>query len=258
MNYFEAIILGLIQGITEFFPISSSGHLIIFRKIFNLHQYNLLLEVALHIGTLFSILFYWREDLKKIFRKDNNTLLMIVVGSIPAGLIGFLYKNKISELFYDINSISFLIFTYFALSCLLFISKYYLNNKKEQIGLISAFLIGIAQSFAIIPGLSRSGLTIIMALFLGIKFKHAMKFSFLLAIPILIFAGLESINDNFILLVSNYNLIIFLLIGITSAAISGYGILFLLEKIIQKNKFWHFSFYCLLISIILVIFNYVN
>ena len=174
MSILESMILGFIQGITEFFPISSSGHLLISRRIFHVEEYGLLLEVALHIGTLFSILFYWRKDIlfeiKEFSFNENNFLLNIIFATIPAGIVGLIYKDKINELFFDINHTSYLIFAYLIMAFLLYQSKYYYNNNINKIGVKYAFLIGIAQSFAMIPGISRSGLTIIVALFLGISF----------------------------------------------------------------------------------------
>ena len=260
MSSIELILLGFVQGITEFLPISSSGHLLISRKFFNVQHYGLLLEVALHVGTLFSILIFWRgdyfEEIKKISLKKNNLFLKVIVGTIPAGILGLLYKNNLNDLFFDINSIKYLIYSYSFMTLLLFSSKYFFNNVNKRISIKNAFLIGIAQSFAMIPGISRSGLTIIVALFLGIEFKQAMKFSFMLAIPILIFAGLDSIINNFDLLISNSHLLQSLFFGVLSSAFSGLLVLFVLNKIIKENKYWYFSFYCLLVSIMLIIFNY--
>ena len=117
-------------------------------------------------------------------------------------------------------------------------------------------MIGAAQAIAIIPGISRSGFTIIVALLLGIRFNNALKFSFMLAIPILLFAGADTFFNNINLLFSNSNLIIILFVGMFSSAVSGYYVLAILEKIVMKNKFWYFSFYCLSLSILLLIFNY--
>ena len=113
MNLFESIILGVLQGITEFFPISSSGHLLIARKIFNINQLDLFLEVFLHTGTLLSILFYWRKEIsieiKKILNKNYEYFFQIILATIPAGLVGFLFKDEIENLFFNIQSIEYLI-----------------------------------------------------------------------------------------------------------------------------------------------------
>ena len=260
MNILEPIILGIIQGITEFFPISSSGHLLIGMSLFKINEFSLLIEVALHIGTLIAILFYWKDDyyseLIKLKKGSYDTLFCIIIATIPAGVIGLFLKEEIESIFYDSNVLFNLMLAYLLMSIILYISKFYHENKKTKITYFYALLIGIAQSIAIIPGISRSGLTIIVALMLGITFKHALKFSFMLAIPILLFAGGSTLIDNFNLLVSRYDLIIFLLLGMFSSIISGYYIISILEKIVFKNKFWYFSFYCIMISFLLLIFNY--
>jgi len=262
MYYLEAIILGVIQGITEFFPISSSGHLLIGRNIFKLDDFGLIIEVSLHIGTLLAILLFWKNDLVNEFKEISNgnikLALNIVIGSIPAALVGLLYREEIKKIFFDIYSIGYLIPIYFIMALLIYVSKFYHNNKRTNIEFFESFIIGIAQSIAIIPGFSRSGLTILAALILGVNFKYSMKFSFMLAIPILIFAGLQLFLKDYSLIFSNNDLLFFLLIGVITSSISGYFILSMLENIINKNKFWYFSFYCLLISLLLLIFVYGN
>jgi len=260
MNYFESILLGLIQGATEFLPVSSSGHLILLRKIFDFHEMSLLLEVALHIGTLISILFFWFKDylkeIKLIVSGNFETLLKVFIGCLPAGIIGFLFKDAIRIYFYDINSINYLIISYLLMSILLFSTKFFKSNSKDTISNTNALLIGCMQAIAIIPGVSRSGITIAIALILGISFKSSIKFSFILVIPILIFAGLDTIISDFSLITKDFNTVLFLLIGILFSSLSGYVFLVFLNKILINNKFWLFSFYCLLISILLLSFAY--
>ena len=127
MNLFESIILGVLQGVTEFFPISSSGHLLIARKIFNINQLDLFLEVFLHTGTLLSILFYWRKEISieinKILNKNYEYFFQIISATIPAGLVGFLFKDEIEDLFFNIQSIDYLIINYFIMGIILYIIK---------------------------------------------------------------------------------------------------------------------------------------
>ena len=138
----------------------------------------------------------------------------------------------------------------------IFISKYFHNNEKANITFLHAFIIGVAQTFALMPGISRSGITIVFALILGYSFKRSTQFSFYLAIPILFFAGLDSIYNNYNLLSFNFKLLLLLIIGFLSSAVFGYFILRFLNIIIQKHRYWYFSMYCLLISIILTSYNY--
>ena len=255
MNYLEYILLGVVQGLTEFFPISSSGHLLLLRKLFGIDEGGLLIEVALHLGTLLSILFFWKkfiyQKIKETLKGDFDYLSTIIIGSIPAGFIGFLFEEKIKDYFFDISSMNYLIVCYIVLAIIIFSTKYFINNKNSIITYPHAFLIGIAQAIAIIPGLSRSGLTIFMALLLGLSFKKSMQFSFMLAIPILIFSSIYLIFNNIELLLLDMNFLMELLVGILSSFLIGYGILFMLEKIINKGRFWYFSFYCLFISLVL-------
>ncbi len=262
MNILESIILGIVQGVTEFFPISSSGHLLIGMDLLKINEFSLLIEVSLHIGTLIAILIYWKKDYLDEFSKfkkgNKTTFFNIIIASVPAGIVGIFFKEHIEGIFYNSNTLSYLIIAYLIMSILLYISKYYHNNKITSITLLNAFIIGVAQSVAIIPGFSRSGFTIIAALLLGLDFKKSLKFSFMLAIPILIFAGGNVLINNFNVLVSNPSLSVSLLSGMISSVLSGYFVLSLLEKIVLKNKFWYFSFYCLMVSILLLILNYGN
>tara|TARA_B100001142_G_scaffold238086_1_gene236717 strand:+ start:2374 stop:3153 length:780 start_codon:yes stop_codon:yes gene_type:complete len=255
MNYLEYILLGVVQGLTEFFPISSSGHLLLLRKLFGINEGGLLIEVALHLGTLLSILFFWKnfigEKIQETFKGNFNYLSIIVVGSIPASIVGLLFEDQIKEYFFDISSMNYLIICYIVLTIIIFSTKYFIDNKNSKITYAYAFLIGMAQAMAIIPGLSRSGLTIFMALLLGLSFKKSMQFSFMLAIPILIFSSIYLIFNNMDLLLLDINFLMELLVGILSSFLIGYGILFMLEEIIDKGKFWYFSFYCLFISLVL-------
>ena len=180
-----------------------------------------------------------------------NYLFTIVIGSIPAGIIGLLFEDKIKEYFFDISSVDYLIICYIILTIIIFSTKYFINNKGLTITYLYAFLIGIAQALAILPGLSRSGLTIFMALLLGLSFKKSMQFSFILAIPILIFSSIYLIFSNMSLLMLDISFLMELLVGILSSFLIGYGVLFMLEKIIDKGKFWYISFYCLFISLVL-------
>ena len=142
------------------------------------------------------------------------------------------------------------------MSLLLLSTKFFKKNNVDSISYINALLIGCVQAIAIIPGISRSGITIAIALLLGISFRASIKFSFILVIPILIFAGLDSIVTDYSLITQDINTILFLLTGVLFSSLSGYIFLFLLNKILINNKFWLFSFYCLFISILLLIFNY--
>jgi undecaprenyl-diphosphatase len=256
MSYIESILLGIVQGITEFLPISSSGHLLIGRSLFDIKisDSGSFFEIFLHGGTLLSILFYWKNDLIKNIRKtmrgDPNLFFNIILGTIPAAIVGLLFKDKIDDYFFDVQNISYLSLSYLFLAVILFSTK----NKHKNVDAYDtilykfAFLIGIAQCFAIIPGISRSGMTIAIAIFLGINKKVATNFSFMLAIPILSFSFIGSLIDNLYLLNNNFWVLV---LGFLSSFITGYFVIDLLVRIIENQRLWYFSIYCLFISIVL-------
>ena len=253
MEYIEFILLGILQGITEFLPISSSGHLLIGRKIFGINEYGLLIEIVLHLGTLLSIILFWHKDIKEEFKLfingDKQFTYAIIIATIPASIVGVLFQEYIKEFFFNIESMKYLSFNYLLLSIIIFSSKFINEKNKSTVIYKYALLIGIAQSIAILPGFSRSGLTIVMAMYLGLSFKSATKFSFLLAIPILIFASFDSIYEYFLIINSFDNFNIPLLLGFITSFITGYFILGILKDIIENKRFWYFSIYCFLISL---------
>jgi undecaprenyl-diphosphatase len=254
MQELEYVILGVIQGITEFLPISSSGHILLGRNFFNINHPGINIEVFLHTGTLLSIMLFWYKDILYEINDFKNGkrffIISLIIGTIPAGVIGLTFNSFIEDYFFNSSSLSFLSYNYLLLGLILFSSKFIKNNKNETISYKNAFLIGIAQACAILPGFSRSGLTIVMAMYLGISFKSATKFSFLLAIPILVFATFDTILSDY----SNFNNNINstqIFISFILSFVVGYLTLGLLQRIIKNQKLWYFSFYCLIIGAIL-------
>ena len=250
MNFIEYIILGVVQGITEFLPISSSGHLLIGRSIFGM-QSNIsgsFIEIFLHGGTLLSILLYWKKDLiedsKQIISGKSSVLINIIIGTLPAGIIGLLFKNQIDKYFFNIENINYLAISYLFLSIVLFLTKNNTLNLYDKISYKYAFIIGLAQCLAIIPGISRAGITIATALYIGINNKRATRFSFILAIPILFFSFFVSIIENYMLFSKS---VIFwpLIVGFLSSFIVGYLSIGFLVHMINKHKLWYFSVYCI-------------
>jgi len=247
MSFIEAILLGLIQGLTEFLPISSSGHLVIGNYFLKIQNDNILFEVVVHLGTLVAIIFFYKNEIIKMGRgliakeQDSfNYLLLLITATIPAVLVG-LFLNKQIIFFYNIEWVSiFLLIT----GVILFLSKFSIE-KSSRITFLYAFIIGIAQAFAILPGISRSGFTIGVALLLGIYGKEASKFSFFMAIPVILGAVVLEVTK-----ISDVHLINFsnLFTGFLIAGITGYFCISWLIKIIDKSHFWKFSFYVCLMS----------
>ena len=189
----KPIFLGIIQGLTEFLPISSSGHLIIVPKIFDLPKYPLFFDTTLHLGTAAALIIYFWKDLIFIVKGKNFKLLkFILIGSIPAGAAGFLFEDYFENVFRSILSVSM----FLILGSILMLLAEYLGKHTRQIKDIldldgkKSFIIGIFQSLALFPGVSRSGATISGGMFMGLDRQKSAKFSFLLSIPVVLGAGL--------------------------------------------------------------------
>ena len=257
MNFIEIVILSFIQGLTEFFPVSSSGHLLIAKIFLSIDDRDILIDVVLHFGTLLAIIIFWKKDLLndfyKIYNGDFDLFLKIFVACIPIGIVGVFYSDKIESYFFSYeNSIPiFLIINYLIMAVIIFMTKFYKNNIKSNISYYHAFIVGVMQCIALMPGISRSGITIAAALFLGYTFSKSMKFSFYLAIPAIFFGSLMNFKN-----IENYESLSILFVGLISSLIFGYIVLLFLNKIIKKQKYWGFSIYCLLVSLILLGYNY--
>ena len=253
MTLLEAIILGVIQGLTEFLPISSSGHLVLGQYFLDVKLKGNSFEIVTHLGTLVSVLcIFWKEILSltlDITDKNNRKYIFyLILGTIPAVVIGFGAKSYISELFESVQLVSIALMV---TGLILFFSKKVKNNSL-QIDAKKAFLIGITQAIAIVPGISRSGITICTALALGMSGKNAAKFSFLLAIPVISGAGLLLALDpqsgiTFIPLSS-------LIVAFISSFIIGYICLKWLLNLLESGKFHFFGYYCFMIGLIVLVF----
>jgi undecaprenyl-diphosphatase len=259
MDLIQTIILGLIQGLTEWLPISSTGHLRLTEHFWNLNV-PLLFDGLLHGGTLIVTLLFFRKDIKNIlvalakrdFKTENGKLIpLIIVGTIPTALIGVFFGNAIEEFFSNLLPLA----GAFAICGVVLYSSKIGNDSKGSIGYLEALVIGTAQGIAIIPGLSRCGLTIAVALLLGIKREKAFKFSFLLSIPAIIGAlGLTFYTQHDALASAGVEWTE-ILAGIAVSMVVGYFALKLLRKIVADKKFYFFAFYCWLLSIVLTVLS---
>ena len=248
------IFLGIIQGITEFLPISSSGHLVILDELLPKVNLNTNDIAFLHIGTLFSILIFYRARILSIFKNFEvfkYYLKIITVGVIPVVVVGLFtpIQNIID------NSSKKLIYTgiaYFFLSILLIFSEK-INTKNtfsiNEITINHAFIIGIAQAFALFPGISRSGITLLAAMYIGVKKADAIYYSLLLGIPTIFGAwSLTFVNQSFEI---NTNIII----PSVAAFFTGMFAIKLLVKFTTNSKLQYFGFYCLLLSVVSFVLN---
>ena len=247
MTTIQAIILGAIQGLTEFLPISSSGHLVLGQAILNINQPGNEFEIIVHLGTLFSVIVVFFEDIRTLLfslntKKTQNFIMLLVIGTLPAIIVGFGFKEFFEEFFESLLSVAFaLVFT-----GLILMSSYFIKRQDKKHSLVSAILIGCSQAIAIIPGISRSGMTISTALFLGLSSKEAARFSFLLAIPAISGAGLLTALEIGGAFPIPLNVAI---AGFISSFIIGILALKWLLGWLEQGKFYYFGIYCLVIGI---------
>jgi len=279
MTVFMSLLLGLVQGIAEFLPISSSGHLSILQNLLNLgysEESNLLFSVLLHLGTLVSIIVvYWKEiklmvsDSLDYFRMRADSdvdepitlkpparaLLFILIGTLPL-LIVLIFKSTIERLFFNVGFIGFaLIIT----GGLLFASDRYIkkgNKTEKTMTLPDAIIIGLAQAVAVIPGLSRSGTTIAVGLTRGLSGSFAVRYSLLLSIPAVVGATIVELFSA-IRKGINFSLIPIYLVGAIVAAIVGFFAIQLIRRLMSKGSFANFAYYCWAVGVLTIVLSFV-
>ncbi len=267
MTILEAFILGLVQGFTEFLPVSSSGHLVLAQHALDLRGELLSFDIFVHFGTLLSVvLYFWKDILavavsttratfsmhwKKAFRDDENARMgfALIVATIPAGAVGLLYRDAIEAAFADPKLVAMnLVIT----GLILFLTRLARSNPAKRIGIVSGFLIGIAQAFAILPGISRSGSTISSALYLKITPVQAARFSFLMSIPVI--GGASLLETMKIVKHGTDAGLLPLAVGTLAAALSGYVSIKLMLNIVQRGKLNWFALYCLVVGVLGILF----
>ena len=268
MTNIETIFLGIIQGLSEFLPVSSSGHLVIFKNLLGFKEPELLLDVSLHLGTLLAVCIYFRSDLKKMaeeiweiatpgadhrfkLKPHASLALMVVVGSIPTALIGIIFKTPLERVFGSVTTVGvMLVITGIIVGSARLIPK--AHEKLTQVGPLIALAIGTAQGLAIMPGISRSGSTIVCALLLGLNRELAGRFSFLLSIPAIIGAVVLQFDVEAIARVG----VVPLILGFASSALVGFMALKVLMRMVMKGHFYYFAPYCWAVGIFTVIFTW--
>jgi len=256
MDSLQALLFGIIQGLTEFLPVSSSGHLEIGHALFGAEgESNLLFVLVLHVATVLSTIVVFRKDIGELltdllkFKWNESTVFItkLVISAIPVVVIGLLLKEEI-EAFFTGNLLfvgSMLLITAGLLSLTHFVKK-----SDKEITFLKAFIIGIAQMFAVLPGVSRSGATIATGLLLKGKKEEIARFSFLMVlIPILGAAFLDIISGEF---TSSEVDITNLLIGFIAAFVSGLLACSWMIKIVKRGKLIYFAIYCALIGLIAI------
>lgn len=243
------IILGFVQGITEFLPISSSGHLIILRDFLGIQVANsLLFDVLLHLATALAIIVYFRSDVVSLFRKpkENKVLwLAILLGTIPAVVFGLFFDTELRN--------SLVVALALIGGSMLFIIAEKLAKQNEPLTVKKGIIIGFFQALALIPGTSRSGATISGGLLLGMKREEAAKFSFFLGLPVIIGAGLfEGIKNTDLLVTGGVNTA--LILGLVVAFVTGIASIHYLLRFLRNHKLTIFAWYRVILAVLILLF----
>jgi undecaprenyl-diphosphatase len=263
LEIYQAVILGLVQGFTEFLPVSSSGHLVLGKALFGIQEQGIAFEVFVHFGTLLAVVTVFFHELWNIilspftspgmfsglakkYHSDSNfqMLIYLLIGTIPAGLIGVLYKSKIEQAFSNPKLTCIMLFC----TGLVLLSTIKSWKGYKEVSLWKALVIGLAQAVAILPGISRSGSTISTGLHLKLNGEKAATFSFLLSVPAILGATILKFKDIIETGITS-DLFILLAAGTIASYFSGYVAIESLLKIVRQGKLYWFAPYCLIIGL---------
>jgi len=243
---FNYILIGIIQGLTEFLPISSSGHIVLFGSLFELDNL-LLLSVVAHIGTLFAVIFCYKNRLTELVRyPKNKTNLNLIIATIPTVIMVLLFNHFLEDNF----NTSTLVWGFLASAILLLIADLK-KEKNKYLDKKSAFIMGVSQGFALLPGISRSGTTLACGLLLGVNKEEALDFSFLMSIPIIIASAVYECIKLFSSQITINWLGIFIVM--VTSFIFGILSIKIMLKTVKKNKLYFFSIYLVILSLILLL-----
>lgn len=259
MELLKAIVLGIVQGLTEFLPISSSGHLVIGSELLNFNDPGISFEVFLHLGSLLAVIIAFRSEIKSMLqalfssdaqRKADPELgrsfmwnIYVVVATIPAVFAGLFLKDSIEAIFDNI----LVTFTMLAVTGTIMLLTRQLSEKAIPVNCPRALLIGVAQATAIMPGLSRSGSTIFTGMLLGINRETAAKFSFIMSIPAILGASVLKLSDMMTTPPTG-DTVLNLMAGTVASFISGYLAIVLLMHIVRQGRLHWFGLYCFFVS----------
>lgn len=262
MNILQAIIYGFVQGVGEFLPISSSAHLIALPRLMGWTDPGLAFDVALHLGTLLAILVYFWQDwitlgkagLKGFKTVEGKLFWYIIVASVPGALIGKLFEKQAETAFRNLQLIGLMLVI---MAIVLHLAEKY--GKKtillEKMGIKESLWIGVSQALAIIPGVSRSGITMTSGLFLGLTRPTAARFSFLLSTPIVVGAGMLKLKD---ILHTPHNEYTMFAVGMIVSAVVGFLSIKFLLNYLQKQGFGIFIIYRIIFGIVLLLFPWLH
>jgi undecaprenyl-diphosphatase len=248
LNLFEAVVLAVIQGLTEWLPISSSGHLVIIQQLFGIKA-SVAFDVILHFGTLIAVVYFLRKDIAKLLKFDEEskrTIAYIICASLPITLLGFAFKSFFESLFSNLFAVALaLILNGF----ILYSTKFFQGKKKLNFS--KAFAIGLSQAFSIVPGISRSGITISAGLISRIDKAQAFKFSFLLSIVAILGATFFKLGE----IDFSSEPIESILLGIAVSAFVGFFALKTVAKLVLSSNFHKFAYYCWLLGFLILLLS---
>ncbi len=258
MELLKAILLGIIQGLTEFLPISSSGHLVLFSKLLDFQDQGIVFDVFLHLGTLAAVLLVFYEDVWDMIKapflllmgKGDNELkkaflwdIYIILATLPTVFVGLFFKESIEQFFSNI----LVVYLMLTITGILMICSQFVAQSRGEMTYVRSWWVGCAQACAVLPGLSRSGTTIFVGMLLGVERQTVARFSFIMSIPAILGAVVLQGSN----LIANHlalDALVNILAGTLASVISGYLAIKLLLDIIRKNRLQWFGYYCLIVA----------
>jgi len=245
--WLQSLVLGILQGLTEFLPVSSSGHLVLLQlwlgDAFAFAQSAVAFDLALHLGTLIPVLWYYRADVQELAtapRRNARTIALLVVATLPTAFIGLMFKDVFEELFHTPRAVAVALLVTGGLLVSTRWSDRGPDGRRREIGFAAAMIIGVAQGLAITPGISRSGSTIAVALLLGSGRAEAARFSFLLSVPAIMGASVLVAKDGVSFAPELWAP---LGVGFLVSATGGYAALRWLVQLVRAGRLYRFAFY---------------
>ena len=245
MTYLDAIILGIVQGLTEFLPVSSSGHLVLTEALLGVSSNDITFEITVHLASLLAVFIYFRHSILRLLQsivrphmiEERRMIVFLIVGSIPAGVVGVLFKDFFERAFGD----PFMAAVFLLVTGAILLSTRFVRPGEKRVTGIRALLIGCGQAVAIFPGISRSGSTISAGLLLGVKPEVAAEFSFLLAIPAIGGAAILQTKE-----LMNLNAALFgpYAVGFVTTFLFSLAAVYAVLSVIRRGRFNYFAYYC--------------
>jgi undecaprenyl-diphosphatase len=274
MALLHAVVLGVIQGLTEFLPVSSSGHLVVFQSLFGIKEPEIFFDIAVHVGTLLAVCLFFSKDLKEIARAlfspstwsfrqvglwqqlvqtpEIRLLSFIIVGTIPTAFLGLAFRPIAEAAFSSVRLVGV---TLLVTGLMLWFTRGLRAEGRNaaQITLWDALCVGLMQGIAILPGISRSGATIAMALFRGLNRETAARYSFLLSIPAIVGAAALELNQAGSSALPPLGTV---LLGASVAAVVGYGALSVLMVFVRRGALHGFAPYCWFVGLVAIVWSF--